>query len=784
MLLSQYAFSEAAFSELPDALSSAIPSAFSAITDDDDLIYLYEGQPYDPAAAVVSSGLPPPAGMAPTTQWDLWGARGETILIRLSDRGYATGPSEDPANAPYPNRLASVFNASLRIGGSRGLGGGSRTTGEVRIGEWQSLAEQGWDLPRLAWSQRPFVIKAGRPGDPLFSFGVAFEGRHGGARWDRADFMLSVLDPNDRLGQLSLPTFAGTEGAEGPADLKGLTKPWTLGLQRQVPGQAVNEPLHIFQWSYRAIKRFLALRVRGSEVTSSDVDHATYEALAAATVPSGEYHTCLALGMARLGTAPDGQPTADLEGDSEGGYVSTLGAIVRRIVTELLPSGQALSDPGEIDAVAFAQLDLEEPGTAGVHIPTDSEPPSARDLVDQLLVGAGAWWTFDLSGQLFVGFVGTPKNPAVTIGQGEIDDRRAIEALRGEPPAWRVKVGYRRMVEPLRREDLAGGLTDDEVSLFTQEFRFPAPAESASTRSRNPDAEEIELSSPFDEEAAAAKAQARLLAWLKKRPQKFSVPLTRGRFQYQLAQVIAIQDARVGLSEPMSAWVTGIDRDASTGALSIEAWGAPPSQTSELPPAAVSLVAPPRSIDFLSDPSDGYLYTLNASYEDARAGPAFLVVDASATLLIGQGKSAGNFFVIQGFLRFKTGIIGLSATIDSAKLEIAGNPVSVATPFTLEARALTWSEPLVVSDFVAGASLGSLPLLASVSVPLAADDAYIELADTALADHINKTGDTTILLSSSHQRTGTPPGAGETSNLSMRSGEALSLRPRLTVITS
>lgn len=780
-------FGTLAYAVLPAGAGLATQSPFQSVTDDSLLVYLIEAQPYERDQTVQTEGVPLAFGVAAYGERFVR-QRGGTRTVYLSQQGHITAATDATlANQRYAKKVTSALNVTLRLGGADGqLGAGSGSRGELVIEDWRELeAETGVDLTELEWAQRNFELLAGLRTFARAEFGRVFRGRLGDASWDRGSFRLPILDPKDRLGlALNLPTFAGTGGAEGPPELIGQTKPMTGGRKRQVPGTPLDRALHIWQWNFRVMQAFLAVRVRGDDVTFDGNDYATYAELAAAVVESGNYATCLALGMARLGTEPDGEVTADLDGDAAGGYVSTVGALVRRLATRLLPGQARLADPAEIDAVAFAQLEIDEPGTAGFHIPSAAQAPTARDLIDELVIGIGGWWDFDLSGQLFIVLAGVPTKPVRTIPRAEIDhDAGGVDVARAAPAVRSVQVGYRQMVETLSENDIAAGLDAASKELFTTEWRYPTATTSVRAMERHADAVDLVINSPLDDAAAALRVQERLGPFYAIRPRTFTVPLTTGFLRYQTGITVRLDDPLTGLKDSGDGlpifWIIGLQRDTLSGDLRLELFGS--TEPAVVPAANVSET--PGDRVFFANQSDAQIECTDATYLTARAGGGSCSVASTTTTM-----NAGQFFlrppvseytVLQSALVFDTSSIGASATIISAVLSLAGGANNNTENMTIEARIITTSDPVVVADFTAGADLGSSTLVATLDPGNFQIGAYNDFADVALSANINKTGLTYIVLSSDRQRLGSVPTGFEF--LGFLSADAPALLPKLTV---
>ena len=167
---------------------------------------------------------------------------------------------------------------------------------------------------------------------------------------------------------------------------------------------------------------------------------------------------------------------------------------------------------------------------------------------------------------------------------------------------------------------------------------------------------------------------------------------------------------------------------------------------------------------FFAGTSDGYIRCANATYATARSGGGTFVVDSSSTggLPVGQLLQTGMYYVWETFLSFDTASIPDDAIIDSVSLELYGSAHSVTSSgFTIEARMYDWGASLTSADFIPGASLSALPLVASKVLTTDADwnlAGYNALtSESAFVDNINRTGLTSIVLDSSRLVAGSAP---------------------------
>jgi len=118
------------------------------------------------------------------------------------------------------------------------------------------------------------------------------------------------------------------------------------------------------------------------------------------------------------------------------------------------------------------------------------------------------------------------------------------------------------------------------------------------------------------------------------------------------------------------------------------------------------------------------------------------------------------YWVYEGFISFDTSAIG-AGTVTSATLSLCPYQDQSVTDYTLYARARDWGASLTTADWVAGASLSGLTLLASVSTVGISVGSYAALSsESAFASNINTSGSTRIILTSSRHEAGNLPPTG------------------------
>ena len=435
---------------------------------------------------------------------------------------------------------------------SGGLGSIELINADGRLDPWLAYA----------WAGRPIEIRAGAPDFPLEDFGLVFRGTVADVTWSERTVTLSLTDPRALFGQpIQQSVYRGTGGLEGPEGLAGRPKPKAFGKLTNVPVVLVDGQRLIYQAHDGAVQAISALRDAGVALTFAG-DTAD---ILDTTVPAGSYKTDLARGVLRLGATPAGQVTADLEGDVSGGYSDTTAGIVRRIATRLLGIN-GLADPADLDTPAFAALDARQPASVGLFIDQD---PDAAAALNALMGGIGGFWSFTRDGLLTVGRLEAPTGPELDLDERVLVD---LERLPSTRPAWRRRVGYRRVWAVQGDNDLAGAVGAAARELYALALRF---AEASDTGVLGADrlARDVVTEGFFDLEADARAEAARLLALWASGRALYRARVATGAFRFRLGQSVCVRFPRFGLEAGRCFVITGLDLDLLSDFAVLDLWG-------------------------------------------------------------------------------------------------------------------------------------------------------------------------------------------------------------------
>ena len=157
--------------------------------------------------------------------------------------------------------------------------------------------------------------------------------------------------------------------------------------------------------------------------------------------------------------------------------------------------------------------------------------------------------------------------------------------------------------------------------------------------------------------------------------------------------------------------------------------------------------------------ADGYLTSgSNVSYATARSGGAYRAIhNTDDTMLVDQYPSGGGYFYCRsGYLDFDTSSIPDTDEIFAVTLSLYAI-YAFGSPGALEVYAYDWGEELTFADWIAGADVAAMTLLASYSGRWSGGAYRALTSETAFKAAINKTGVTRLFLCTTKFRTGSAP---------------------------
>lgn len=247
----------------------------------------------------------------------------------------------------------------------------------------------------------------------------------------QSELTLDIRDPATYAQNL-FPTsvYTGTGNANGSADLEGTVKPVILGRVWNAAPVLVDPVKLIYQAHDGPIAAVSGVFDGGVALTFS-ADFTTYAFLASATVSAGQYATCRAEGMIRVGSSPVFTITAHVDGHAAAGTTvrSIAGWLAAQLDTEL---------GLDIDADAFTALPAAVAGWLW------AEPFTLASAISRFVGDAGWHWGADVDGTITTRRLDPPDsgNVAATFDEADI-----MDLVREPLPSGFEGIHHRRLVQ-------------------------------------------------------------------------------------------------------------------------------------------------------------------------------------------------------------------------------------------------------------------------------------------------------------------------------------------------
>ncbi|WDF73478.1 hypothetical protein [Novosphingobium sp. KACC 22771] len=252
------------------------------------------------------------------------------------------------------------------------------------------------DLAGLVWADAPITVRIGPEGSlpPIALSGKVLTA----TVEDGGKLKIAMADPAADLKKpLLTARWGGTGGLDGPADWAGTIKRRIWGRVFNVQGEPLDAVHNIYSFAdpLRHLQAITAVRDKGAAgpltvLAWAGTAEATFAALQAAAVPAGGGIVCPSLACVRWWTQPAGDLTADIEGETEGGYVETAAGIASRLV--------AAVDGPAFAAGTIASADADRPAPVGWIAADESTTVAA--MLDQLLGSVSILWALNAAGQI------------------------------------------------------------------------------------------------------------------------------------------------------------------------------------------------------------------------------------------------------------------------------------------------------------------------------------------------------------------------------------------------
>lgn len=468
-----------------------------------------------------------------------------TLKIYVSTAaGFATLPTDLPANQPFRGVLQSfTFDRSIM---QQNIGQFTTGTGQLVI----SNADANYDFLPLSYAidGRPITVRVGR-------LDRAYDETFTVAKVTAADWNIDTdaitIDLEDFSYKLEVPmqpnVYGGAGGADGGSDLAGKRKPLAFGNPRNITPVLLVPSLLIYQAHDGPLQSIDAVYDKGAALAAG-ADVANYAALASASVSAGQYATCKAQGLFKLGSNALGIVTADVKGDNSDGYITTSADIARWA----LRHRTSLVDPDDLDVASFAAVNAAQPAPIDYFISSDDSPTVAA-FIQNIMGGIGGWGGHKLDGTFEVRIFQAPTgNPVDLFDRGDMvaangDIKRQPLPSEYLPPRWRWRVPYARCWT-VQTTDIAGTVSATRKAFLAEDFRL-AEATSNTILTDHPFAQDRDpVQSYFSLQSDAAAEASRLIDLFKTTRAIYRFPVPRRALRRDIGDEIQVTHPRFDLS--------------------------------------------------------------------------------------------------------------------------------------------------------------------------------------------------------------------------------------------
>lgn len=421
--------------------------------------------------------------------------------IYAATEAFATRPDDRVlANQPFRGTLELPLNFKWSILGGADIGtfttGSGSTTLNNDDGEYDLLPST------FTADGRPIEIKAYRKGDDYGSAFTVFRGVMASWFIDESLVSIQIRDFGYKLSVPAQPNlYAGSGGLDGGDDLAGKRKPLVFGYVKGWSGVLLSGAYLTYQVHDGAIKAVTAVYDSGAALTATQ-DYPDYAALIAAPLTGGQYGTCLAIGVVRVGSKPAGQLTVDVQGDNAGGsFAATTADIIKRWVVR-----SSSLRAGDLYLQSFDALNVNQPAPVGYGVGPD-DGHTVADVVADLMHGIGGWGGFRKNGQFEVRrFMVPTSSPMMLIEPIDIFTiKREPLPSSLTPPPFRQRVTYDRNWTVLN--NFAGSVSAERVAYLSSQFRL-AEASAASIQADHPFAQDPDVRACYFLNKADAEVEA------------------------------------------------------------------------------------------------------------------------------------------------------------------------------------------------------------------------------------------------------------------------------------
>lgn len=319
----------------------------------------------------------------------------------------------------------------------------------------------------------------------------------------------------------------------------------------------------------KAVSAITPVKDRGVNLTASGTDRSDLAALQGATITAGQYDTCLAEGLLRLGGTDFFAITCNvLEGANAA--ARTAAQIAAKILKE--NGGIASADVSSSDVTA---LDTANAAVVGIY---HKDGETCRHALDLVVGSVGAYWGPDRTGVFRMARLALPSGtPAAKFIDKQIISIQRLpnsDPGRGVPP-YRVNVNYRFNHTVLDPQALKDTAADDFAAYAGAEYRT-ATSQDPSVLDLHKSQVELDFYTRLTTESDAETEAARLLTMHATRRDRFNVRVgmdPAAAAAIEIGGVVKITMDRFGLDAGKLFRVLGLQVDLRSGVVDLTIWG-------------------------------------------------------------------------------------------------------------------------------------------------------------------------------------------------------------------
>ena len=476
------------------------------------------------------SGLPYSAISIPRTQRD-------SVSFLFSTRPWTGSPLDTlrPNQRAIPRLISagrisrkSPIDSSVRRRGQR-------TIGDARIANPDGVLD--YILTDNTLTGGSIKAWAAEPADMASDWALLYEASVDDAEASQKDIRVSITTIADQLKRsLQTRKYTGGGGISGDASVAGRLRPTCWGECWGVDPVLIGAADRIYQIHDGQIQAVDAVREGGLDYDFT-ADYSDYDALALASLASGEYATCLAYGLIRIGTTLAGLVypiRVDAKGDARGnGYVSSTGDILYRLARD-----RAFFPAIAVDVDSFRGLPR---GRVGYYT-NGSQDVSVESVFDALLGGVVATFGVGRSAQLSVSRMLPPEFllDDISIRGDQVFDIR-VEA-RPYTPRIKQPYNYAPTFAPLDSDQISTSADASVASRLQADFQTGEVFETSSAAI--PPIAQPPLITYFVDESAAQDVAEDALLFSSRTVVPVKAGLGRAGLLVDIGGVMSIDNAR------------------------------------------------------------------------------------------------------------------------------------------------------------------------------------------------------------------------------------------------